>query len=266
MIKMLASDIDGTIFNKKFECSEDTRDCIKNLSNIGVRVVLSTGRMYRATAPIAKYLGLTTPVISYQGALVKNFYDNQETLYSVPTSSKIACEVIEILRKKKIHTHLYLNDKLYVESDDAEIASYTTQRYITYTHVKSFNDLKIENVNKVLAIKHDENVINDLTVELQERYKEKLYIVKSTPYFCEISNPYATKGNAVRFLANLWGIKKEEILAIGDQDNDIELLKSAGIAVAMGNATSTLKSYADYVTDTVDNDGIKKAIEKFILN
>ena len=90
-----------------------------------------------------------------------------------------------------------------------------------------------------------------------------LYVIKSTTYFCEIAGREATKGNAVKFLQDKWGIKKEEILAIGDQDNDIELLKAGGIAVAMGNATDELKAYADYITDTVENDGWVKAVEKF---
>ena len=91
----------------------------------------------------------------------------------------------------------------------------------------------------------------------------ELYTVKSTPYFCEITNNEAKKSCAVKFLSNLWGIKKEEILAIGDQNNDIELLKSGGIAVAMGNGTPELKSCADFVTDTIENDGFAKAVEKF---
>ena len=91
----------------------------------------------------------------------------------------------------------------------------------------------------------------------------ELYIVKSTPYFCEVSNSEAKKSCAVNFLQNYWGLKKEEILTIGDQNNDIELLKAGGVSVAMGNATEELKKYADYITDTVDNDGFVKAIEKY---
>ena len=92
-----------------------------------------------------------------------------------------------------------------------------------------------------------------------------LYIVKSTPYFCEIGSCDAKKSAGVEFLANEWGIKKEEILTIGDQDNDIELLKSGGVPVAMGNASEELKKYACYITDTVENDGFVKAVEKYVF-
>ena len=94
--------------------------------------------------------------------------------------------------------------------------------------------------------------------------KNKLYVIRSTPRFCEFSNLEATKGNAVKFLAKKWEIKKDEIMACGDHDNDIEMLLAAGTKVAMGNATENLKQIADYVTETVDNDGVVKAVIKFI--
>jgi hydroxymethylpyrimidine pyrophosphatase-like HAD family hydrolase len=82
--------------------------------------------------------------------------------------------------------------------------------------------------------------------------------------FCEFSTKRATKACAVDFLREYWGLKKEEVLTIGDQDNDIELLKAGGISVGMGNGTEALKKQADYITDTVENDGFVKAINRFI--
>jgi Cof subfamily protein (haloacid dehalogenase superfamily) len=151
---------------------------------------------------------------------------------------------------------------LYVENDNIAIKRYTGERYIPYK-VCSFDGLTIEHVNKILAIDfNDAQKVTSWVNYLSKRMPE-LYIVKSTPYFCEISNSEAKKSCAVEFLQNYWGLKKEEILTIGDQNNDIELLKAGGVSVAMGNATDELKKYADYVTDSVDNDGFVKAIEKY---
>ena len=125
--------------------------------------------------------------------------------------------------------------------------------------------MEIKNVNKILAIKYgDADTVTKWVKYLRKEYPE-LYIVKSTPYFCEIADKQATKGLAVDFLCKQYGISKDEVLAIGDQDNDIELLKSGGIAVAMGNATEDLKKCANFITDTVDNDGWVKAIEKYCI-
>ena len=93
-----------------------------------------------------------------------------------------------------------------------------------------------------------------------------LYIIKSTPYFLEFSNPEASKYCAVKFLQRHWGLKDNEILAIGDQNNDIALLEAGGIKVAMGNATEELKTVANYVTESVYHDGFVRAIEKFVLS
>ena len=124
----------------------------------------------------------------------------------------------------------------------------------------------LKDVNKILAIDwKNPDLVTSWTNELAEKYKD-LTIVKSTPYFCEIGSGKAKKSLGVKFLADLWGIKHEEILGIGDQNNDIDLVMNAGIGVAMGNSSDELKQCAKYITDTVDNDGFARAMEKFVLN
>ena len=156
-----------------------------------------------------------------------------------------------------------MDDILYVENDCETIKKYTKARYIEYK-VCSFDQLEIKNVNKILAIDYNNaELVTQWVKHLENKYPE-LYIVKSTPYFCEISHKDARKSYAVEFLRNKWGIKKEEVLTIGDQNNDIELLKAGGIKIAMGNGTPELMNVADFVTDTVENDGFVKAIKKYI--
>ena len=100
---------------------------------------------------------------------------------------------------------------------------------------------------------------------LKEKYPD-LYIVKSTPYFCEIGSRDAKKSLGVEFLCKMWGLNKSEVMAIGDQNNDIDLIQSGGIGVAMDNSTPELKQVADYITDSVENDGFVKAVEKFVFS
>ncbi len=151
-----------------------------------------------------------------------------------------------------------------VEEDSPLIRQYVDARNLSYKIIGNCENMDLTGLNKILAIDDDTELIESLQKEMAEKYKGKLYVIRSTPRFCEFSNPDATKGNAVRFLAELWNIKKEEIMACGDQDNDIEMLLAAGVKVAMGNATEDLKKIADYVTDTVDNDGVVCAVAKYI--
>lgn len=262
MIKMIATDIDGTIFKWGKGFSPRVVECIKTLQDKGIKVVLVTGRMHCAALQIAEELNLKTPVVSYQGGLIKDI--SGKTLYENNLDEKSAKEIIKWARENNVHINLYLDDKLYVENDNETVKYYTKGNSIGYT-VKSFDDLEIKNVNKILAIDlQDAERVTAWVEFLQSKYPN-LYIVKSTPYFCEVGSKDARKSLGVKFLCDMWNIKQEEVLTIGDQNNDIDLVKCGGIGVAMGNATTELKNCADYITDTVDNDGFVKAVEKFVF-
>lgn len=259
-IKLVATDIDGTLVKWDTRVSDGVKNCVKKLQENGVKVVLVTGRMHCATKHLRDELGLNSPVVSYQGGLIKD--SDGKTLYQENLDSDYAKEIINWAHKNDVHLNLYIDDKLYVEKDDDCVKRYTDGKFVPYT-VCPFESLKIENVNKILAIdygnaEHVTGWVNELQVKFPE-----LYIVKSTPFFCEIGSPMAKKSLGVEFLAKHWNLSQDEILTIGDQNNDIELLKAGGVKVAMGNATPELKECANFITDSVENDGFVKAINKF---
>lgn len=259
-IKLVATDIDGTLVKWDTSVSDGVKDCIKKLQENGVKVVLVTGRMHCATKHLRDELGLNSPVVSYQGGLIKD--SDGKTLYQENLDSDYAKEIINWAHKNDVHLNLYIDDKLYVEKDDDCVKRYTDGKFVPYT-VCPFESLKIENVNKILAIDYgNAERVTGWISELQAKFPE-LYIVKSTPFFCEIGSPMAKKSLGVEFLAKHWNLSQDEILTIGDQNNDIELLKAGGVKVAMGNATPELKECANFITDSVENDGFVKAIDKF---
>lgn len=261
-IKLIATDIDGTILKYNFQFNQEVKDCIKKLTNDGVKVVLVTGRMHSATTYIAEELGLETPIVSYQGGLVKF---NGETLYEKHLNPERAKEIIRWANKNNVHLNLYMKDELFVEQDNAIIRRYTGERSAGFI-VKSFDKLKLNKINKLLAIDfEDENRVTMWRDYLANKY-EDIDVVKSMPYFCEVTHPEATKYHSIKFLTKHFGFNQDEVMAIGDQDNDIGLLKAGGIKIAMGNATENLKKVADYVTDTVNNNGFVKAVERFIYD
>ena len=261
MIKMVVTDVDGTIYNPKIGITKEVKDCILHLKNNGVKFVIATGRTYLSAKYIADMIGVKCPLVSYQGGMI-NSYEGQilDVKYLNPD---IARKIVNDFRKRNIHLNVYVEDKLYVENDDDYIKNYIGDKGIDYFKVNSFDELDFNKLNKLLAIKYDEKFIDDLILELKNKYSE-IYTVKSFMYFCEISNKDATKGNALKFLANKYGLNKEEVLAIGDQNNDIEMIEMAGVGVAMGNGTLQIKERADYVTEQIENNGFVKAIDKFV--
>lgn len=261
-IKLIATDIDGTILKYNYEFNAEVKKCIRDLTEHGVKVVLVTGRMHAATRHIAEELGLDTPVVCYQGGLVKH---NNEILYERNLEPKFTKDIINWARKNNIHINLYINDELYVEKDSPTIQRYIRQGVPDF-QIKSFDEIKLEKINKLLLIDYeDENKVTMWKEYLEVKYPD-IYFIKSTPFYCEICHSEATKASAVNFLKDYWELKKEEIMTIGDQNNDIDLLSAGGIKVAMGNATDELKEIADYVTDTVNNNGFVKAVEKFVYD
>ena len=259
MIKLVATDIDGTILIPEGEFTQEVKDCISRLSKNGIKVVLVTGRMNAAASLIAKELNLDTPVISYQGGLVN---ENGNYIYERYLTKEQTEKIISWAKSEKIHLNLYNDDILYSETDCYEIQRYCNNQHTKY-QVQPFSTVEKNKINKVLAIDYNNpERINKYEKEIQKIFPE-LYIVKSTPYFLEFSNKEASKYCAVKFLQKYWNLRDDEILTIGDQNNDIALLKAGGIKIAMGNATEDLKQVADDVTDTVFNDGFVKAIEKY---
>ena len=262
-IKMVATDIDGTIYKHGIGFNQPVIDCIKNLEKNGVKVILITGRMHKSAKKIADILGLKNPIVSYQGALVRDNSEEEKIIYERYIPEHLALKILKWAKDNKIDTNLYLNDNLYVEEANDCTNRYTGDLNVPFT-VAPFNTLTVKNVNKILLIDYnDKDRVTRIAEELKKQFPE-LYIVKSTNYFCEICHPEATKGDGLKCLQEYYGIKKEETLTIGDHNNDIELLLAGGVKVAMGNSSEELKAISDYVTDTVDNDGFVKAIEKFV--
>ena len=215
--------------------------------------------------PIAADLGIVTPLITYQGSIIKNFHNSDETLLNFSIPLKLSKLIIQELRDLNVQINVYFEDELYVESENDILIEYAEKRHIIYHKIGSFDEIENFEPTKILAIEKNPDRTIQIRDYLRGKYSDELNIVRSTPQYCEMVNNKASKGNALLFLARMWNIDRSEIMAIGDQDNDFDMLNAAGLGVAMGNAPDCLKNTAHYITDTITNDGAAIAIEKFAL-
>ena len=217
MIKLVATDIDGTILIPEGKFRDSIKECIHTLCNKGIKVVLVTGRMNAAAVKIAEELGLTTPVISYQGGLI---VENNKVLYERYLTESQAERVLEWANSENIHINLYNDDILYSEKDCYEIRRYCNNLHTTHT-IKPFSEIKKSKINKLLAIDFSNpDRIDMLEKELPKIFPD-LYIIKSNPYFLEFSNPEGSKKCAVEFLQKYWNLNKEEITSYLEKINKI---------------------------------------------
>ena len=265
-IKLIALDVDGTIMDRNFNISGQVKSAIKKAVDKGIYVLIATGRMYSATVPIAKHLGLKTPLVVYQGSLIQEFYESNRILMHHTVPSDVSLQVVKDLREYGVQINAYINDNLYAEKTSPILDEYASKRNTPMVKVDNFESISEFEPTKLLGLDYDVNLMDKIKNELKEKYKGVINITKSTPNFCEFVNNKCSKANSILFLAEKWGINRSQILAIGDQENDKEMLKVAGIGVAMGNGDKELQKMADYITDTVDNNGAAHAIKKFVLD
>ncbi|MEW6446574.1 MAG: Cof-type HAD-IIB family hydrolase [Bacillota bacterium] len=262
-IRLVAVDLDDTLLNSKLQISPRVKRAVSRAVTQGVYVVLATGRMFPAAVPFAWELELETPLITYQGALVKEHRTGRE-LYYRPVPLELAVDVIERLSPAGLHLQVYVDDTLCMPRLTPEGERYARISGVEPRVVGDLLRFLRVPPTKIVMIA-PEREIDLLLPELLSRYDGVLHVSKSKPYFLEFSEPRATKGEALKHLSAELGISREEVMAIGDGYNDIPMLEFAGVAVVMGNARPEIKGYAAHVTPGNDEDGVAIAIETLIL-
>ncbi len=261
--KLIAVDMDDTLLNSKFSISERNKKAIRRVRERGIHFTFSTGRMFRSVQPYAKELEINLPLITYQGALIKNALTEEVILHrAVPL--ELARQVIAEVKEYGYHINIYVDDQLYVEKITREAEDYARVCRVDVKPVGNLLDFLNQPTTKIVVIAAEED-ISALEEKMKPRYGDKLHITSSKPYFLEFSHPKATKGEALALLAESMGISREQVMAIGDSKNDIEMLQYAGTAVAMGNARDEIKALADYIAPTNDQDGVAYILEKLVL-
>lgn len=261
--KLIAIDLDDTLLNSQVILSAKNKEAILKAQAIGVEVTLATGRMYRSALPVARELQIDIPLITYQGALIKDPISGRIFRHR-PVPIKYAREILDRGYQLGYHINIYLDDQLYVDRETAEAVEYSQNSKVPLNVVGDLRKYMSAEPTKIL-FSADPALLDSLGQELSVKYPQ-LHITKSKNYYLEIMDRLASKGQALNDLAISMGIAREQVIAIGDSYNDIDMIRFAGLGVAMGNAWAEVKKIADYVTDNHDNDGVAKVINRFILN
>lgn len=271
MIKLVVSDMDGTLLGKDSKISPVNEEAIRAIQKMGVPFVLCTGRIYSAVEPYADYLGLTGPVIGCNGAIIKN-HGTGDVLFSNAMKEDVVKAVVDIFRKYDHYFHFYDENTVYAEKRGPlfdYIEMMAEKMGDTRIKTKLVSDVKTLIGNPVQVLKMGFNLAEDgLSDEIVKEVSaiEGLTVVQSAPKLMDIMNSGVSKGEAVKALAKLFDIHTDEIMAMGDNDNDIEMLMTAGIGVAMGNAGDHVKAIADDVAVHHEEDGVAWALQKYVLS
>lgn len=173
----------------------------------------------------------------------------------------IARGIIDYVHQEQFHANLYVNDQLFTTAFNPHSAYYQKISGVVPLESKNLHDALTGPPSKMMII---DDRCDEIIAALKQQFSAHVNVCKSHPRFCEIVHHAVSKWKAIEQLLEQWNIQPEEVLAIGDHENDLPMIQGAGVGVAMGNAPDHVKAQANYVTDTVDNDGAVKAIEQFV--
>jgi Cof subfamily protein (haloacid dehalogenase superfamily) len=278
-IRLLVVDIDGTIAGPSNQVSDRVRNALHQVQAQGIPVAVATGRMYRSAQRFHQVVQSRLPLIAYQGAWIQDPQDqtlHQHTPLPVDRAQELLTYFAQPHLQPHVSIHLYLDDQLYVQDMLPDTKDYTDRAGIALTlvenlatllnHLHSVGDQRAP--TKLLAMSQDTDLIATALVDLKTRYRpDEMYLTTSTATFLEATHPAVNKGNAVRYLAeSILGIRLAQVMAIGDNCNDLEMLESVGWGVAMGDAPEIVKAVANWIAPNVEADGAAVAIERFLLN
>ena len=267
MYKAVFIDMDGTLLTSHHTITDTTKQTIQQLIKRGILVIPISARPLHGMLPLtATVFDEEKPVVSLNGSYI---FHQQAIIHEINVSLSKTIELQKIVSKKPVSIMYYSQMDWYAaELTDA----IKKEQRITPVPIiiQSFDttvavwEQQQAGPNKILITG---NVAEILAIEKQliAQYQNQLNIYKSQPRYLEVMHQQASKTNAIQLLIEKYGIRQDEIIAIGDNYNDKSMIEFAGMGIAMGNAPDEIKKVANYITDTNNNEGVAKALKKFFL-
>ncbi len=265
--KLLATDIDGTLLDNDSKLSRDNIEALKKAEACGVKVVLCSGRSHIAVKVFADEIPINGEydyLIGFSGGILCNA-KSSEILYEARLDKNIALEIITKARAFDVAILVYFHEQLVIEQENKHTDYYVSRSRLAPKKVDSFDTFLVDDVSKVLLFGDREEVVR-AKESLKDVPLDASSIFFSHENLLEFNPPNATKGTTLKRLADQLNIDMSEVIAVGDNFNDISMITMAGLGVAVANAEQEVKNIADYITDLDNNkSALKEVVEKFIL-
>ncbi|WP_339226327.1 Cof-type HAD-IIB family hydrolase [Oceanobacillus sp. FSL K6-2867] len=283
-MKLIASDLDGTLLNEEGVVSEENMAAVQKAIDHGIRFVVATGRSYDAANTPLKQAGITCPIISLNGAVA--YTEDKQLIRTIPMDKSVAKQVLEVCREADMYLEFFTNNGIYSVSkeyflevlvdimksanpnaSEEEIREKAELRFQAepVEFIQDYDEIfAIENIEiyKILAFSLDKEKL--VSARAQLNGAAGMAITSSGDINLEFNHQDAQKGIALKHLAGNMGIDMADVMALGDNWNDESMLRSAGRGVAMGNASDEIKALCDYETKANYDHGVAYAVEEML--
>ena len=257
---IVAVDLDGTVVDLNNECPQEETETLRELSKMGVAVVIATGRMYACSTKFWHSIGLNAPILCYNGAMVKH-PANEFEWFHLPMPANKAAEVMEFCEQNNLHLNVYLKDELLIHEQTKWGDLYCKQTGSTFTEVGDVRQFVGQSPTKLIIVDTNEKT-NELLVEFKNRFGPTVNVTKSNEEYLEFMHPAANKAKTLSRLAYRLGSTRERTIALGDGLNDMQMLKWAGTSVAMGQSRDELKKHCDIIAPSFNEHGAVKVLQQ----
>ena len=272
MYKLIACDVDGTLLDSSFAATKEDKDAIRVAQEKGIVVSLCSGRSYKSLKAIAEDLGINPKnnyIIGFNGGVVYD-YENERVVKQEELNRNAGIKAIEIFKEaqRDVEIVIYTDGENVLYETDAQHAP--VYQKISKCDWKSTDNLletakNLDTIVKIIFLGENKD-LKRFNMELEGKLGSETYTVFTAEYMLEVTPIVSTKANGVKWLCQKHGIDISEAICIGDNYNDISMIKAAGLGVAVANAVDAAKEVADYVTkNDCSNGAVAEVINKFVL-
>ena len=263
-IRVLLADVDGTLVTPQKELTEEALAAARELQAADITLSITSGRPPRGMAMLIEPLALTGPVAGFNGGVFVN--PDLSVIESHPLDSEVAREALDLILKSGLDGWVYTENEWLIRDTNApHVAREAWTVKFEARVVPDFTEEHLSHAVKIVGVSDDHDLVARTETAVQNALGDRASAARSQPYYLDVTNPKANKGEVVRWLARTMNIDPKEIATIGDMPNDVLMFKVGGLSIAMGNASKEVQAEAGAVTDTNEADGFAKAVRRFLL-
>lgn len=264
-IRLVVSDIDGTLIRHDKVLTERSVEAVRQLRAAGIRFTLMSSRPPKGLLTLIKKLEVDEPVGAFNGGVLVRPDSEQTVLFSKFLNPEVSSQLIKLIASFDIDVWLYTDKDWFVPERhgwhvDHEVNAVQFEPFAT----KNF-DAHVARVGKIVAVSPDNDKMTRCEAEVRKQFEGKISATRSQTYYLDITDPTANKGDALIKLSHLLNLRTSQIVTIGDAQTDVLMFRQSGVSIAMGNGAPEIQAAATFVTASNQDDGFAEAIERFVL-
>src|SRR5665213_54247 len=262
-IRLMLADVDGTLVTQDKLLTDRAIQAVHRMNDAGILFAVTSGRPPKGMSMLLEPLALTTPIAAFNGGMIVD--DQMQTIEQRTVPAEVVGPMIELITSFGLDVWVYQGAEWLLQHDKGPHVDREAWTVKFPPKVVTSYEGVTDRVSKITGVSDDRAKIDQATAAAQAKFGQRVSAAQSQPYYLDVTNPDANKGDVVKFLASKYKLSNEEIATIGDMPNDILMFAHSGTSIAMGNAAPEVQRAARFVTSSNEEEGFANAVEQFVL-